>query len=390
MRRVFSVTLTLLVALVTVVLGNRRTGFARGEEAAAPIGPAAPKSSDRDPGAGKSPLVFKGRIFSRLAFEKIDGGASDGSLDLSVPSARLGFRYKATDVLFIETEVDLSSSPILKDAIIEGKWTWVSVTAGQFKVPISSIEMESPWKLPMARRGLLHDLLVDQMQIAGRRPGVAAEVYIGRGVLSPRLTVGAFQASYWDPKGSFKFAKEASLHNQSLAARLRLGSKRLEVGLNGELRSFLSDGMKAYNRFWTAGGDVTLDLSVWGYGLRAWVEGLAGSTWMDAKLWDDTFSTFLSARAIVALRIGGGTKGDGYVEPFATFGVLDPDRSVDRDVITEAVVGLNVGHWRRLRLTLQGEWIRVGINKPGYLAGEGRGPVAADATNVVMQVGAAF
>ena len=96
------------------------------------------------------------------------------SFDLSVPLARFGVRYRApVKWLSAEIEVDAADGFELLDAWIRARTETFSARAGQFKVPFSAIEIESSFDLPMVRRGLVHDILVDELEVAGRRPGIA-------------------------------------------------------------------------------------------------------------------------------------------------------------------------------------------------------------------------
>ena len=71
-----------------------------------------------------------------------------------------------------------------------------------------------------------------------------------------------------------------------------------------------------------------------------------------------------AVRSIAAYRFGGLEKGDVFVEPYGSIGVLDPDVDVVSDMAWEAAVGVNVGFWERGKLSLQGTTLGFQRNFP--------------------------
>ena len=151
--------------------------------------------------------------------------------------------------------------------------------------------------------------------------------------------------------------------------------------------------------FWTVSLDATGDFELERTGLRFWVDALGGTSWFDvtnqslgvtAESFAEDTNRFFSARALAAFRWGGLQTGAGYVEAFATGGVLEPDFSVVSDAFFEAMAGFNVGHWRETRLTFQVEHGRAGRNFPTQFFRPFGDVVLARFTAVVLQAGAAF
>ena len=141
-------------------------------------------------------------------------------------------------------------------------------------------------------------------------------------------------------------------------------------------------------RYWTAGADVYYDRVFDNGGLRFWLEGMSGSSWYEhaSKPPDGKDAIFVAARATVAYRFGGTADEAFYVEPYALGSVLDPDAQVTADHLYEGVVGVNVGYWRRARLSLQGEINKGQRNFPaGYFVGP-----PPDRQAVILQAGVAF
>src|SRR5258706_6010556 len=139
-----------------------------------------PDNADKADKPKRHDVQLKGRVLALIELshrhETIVGG--DGqleernrdALDLSLQSARFGVEYRSP-LRWIsgQVELEVAGKPRVKDAFVEaGKRFFVK--AGQFKVPSARLELDSPWTLPLARRGLLHDLMTDWLDIAGRRP----------------------------------------------------------------------------------------------------------------------------------------------------------------------------------------------------------------------------
>ena len=152
----------------------------------------------------KHDLRLKGRVFAlaelshrRETVVDVDAGLvtrDRDALDLSLQSARFGVEYRAPlRWLSAEVELEVAGKVRAKDAFVQAGRT-AFVKAGQFKVPGAALELDSPWTLPLVRRGLVHDLMTDWMDIAGRAPGVAVG-YRSKGRLEPRIVLSVCQGS---------------------------------------------------------------------------------------------------------------------------------------------------------------------------------------------------
>ena len=162
------------------------------------------------------------------------------SFDLAVPLARFGVHYRSPlKWLSAQVEVDVAEGIELLDAWMLARNENLSVRAGKFKMPFSAIEMESSFTLPMVRRGLVHDILVDELEVAGRRPGVAFGAR-SRGDFRPSLVLGAFQGSvltHEDPGDrDVELMSERALDAQSLVARAEARVWDVTLGVNYEHR----------------------------------------------------------------------------------------------------------------------------------------------------------
>jgi hypothetical protein len=350
--------------------------------------------------AAKHDLRLKGRIFvlGELSHRRETVVGSTGALeernrdalDLWLRSARVGLDYRSPlRFLRAQVEIEATRKPRLKDAYLQaGKKFFVK--AGQFKLPSPALEQHSSWHLPLARRGMLHDLMTDWLDIAGRAPGVAVG-YHGRSKLKLRLTLGAFQGSTLKQvvpgDRDVKLIDHASLTAQTYAARAQMSLASVQIGAWYEQRvGSIETG--AYSHFATFGLDAGLSQKLGGGTLRVWLDASGGeSLYVNAdKPGDDPYPWFAAGRALVGYRFGGEGFAQSYVEPFGFLALLDPDTQVVSDFVSEAAVGVAVGFWEHARLTLQAEMTDGQRNFPnGFL--DNQNP---DHMSLVLLAGASF
>lgn len=352
-------------------------------------------------------IEIHGRVFARatLSTREVVGSRAStprvrvNALDLSLPSARLGFDYQSPlKWLAASLEAELTDRSAIKDGFVRARKRFVTVKAGQFKMPISALTLESAFSLPMVDRGLLHDYVTDDLQVGGRRIGVSVEVHDrdAETGLRPTLTVGAFQGSARDQDGNLRDIEDETLEGQSYAARVELRPGNLTFGLSYQHRVgpevvlVVPEGMTprlgapgacvrpCTTHYFTFGVDAALDMEFSRTGLRLWLDGLAGRSWMESarkrldpeRSLDASFPVFGSLRGVVAFRVGGMTRRDLYVEPFAMAGVLDPDLAYARDHVAEWMLGVNVGRWKLARVGLEGSLYRGAARLPAALGGD--------------------
>lgn len=346
---------------------------------------------------------LKGRVLSRAEFDRSEIAGLDNmlqpvvrtvdSLDLSVPSARLSLRYQSPmEWLTAVAEIDIAGNPDMKDGYVQMKDSHFSLRFGQFRVPVAAQQGTSPWTLPFVRRGLIHDVLTERLDSGGRRPGIAFGWRDNSIGIRPHFIVGAFQGSELVREPT-RLERNTDLLNgtkfpgQNVVVRGEIEILGMELGAYYENR-IGSPALFTTYRYWTAGADLTFDHVFGNGGLRFWIDALAGSSWYElpTKTPDNKDPIFSVARALVAYRFGGIADESFYVEPFALAAALDPDADVTADLLYEGVVGVNVGYWKRARLTLQGEINKGQRNFPaGYFVGP-----PPDRIGVILQAGVAF
>ena len=346
---------------------------------------------------------LKGRVYARAEYDRGEQAGLDAnlqtirrtvdSLDLSVPTARLSFHYHAPmEWLTAVAEIDISGKPDMKDGYVQAKDAHWVARAGQFKVPVAAIEATSPWTLPTVRRGLIHDVLTDRMDYGGRRPGFIVGWRDRDLGLHPRLTIGAFQGSVLADDVT-PFERDTDLLNaqkfpsQSFVARGEIEVLSADIGAYYENRIGSPAFFQTY-RYWTTGADLYYDRVFENGGFRMWIDGMVGTSWYElaSKPYDGKDAIYTVARALLAYRFGGTTDESFYVEPYALGAALDPDTDVTSDLLWEGVLGVNVGYWRRARLSLQGEINKGQRNFPtGFFAGP-----PPNRLGVILQAGVAF
>lgn len=336
------------------------------------------KGKKKKADAPRGQIELGGRVFAGAAFVSREQALVDAtgvpverridSLDLELASARFKLEYQAPiEWLSAEIETELRGRPELKDAYVQARSKTYSARVGQFKMPFSAFALESPWTLPMTHRGAVHDMLSDVLQVAGRRAGVAFTARRREG-LKPKLELGAFQGSVLVDalSGDTDPAEERFFPAQHVAARFSVKIDDLVAGLNYQHR-MATPGLTDPEYYWTAGADLTLDLDWQTGGFRAWLEGIAGATWLEHpdKPEDGEDAQFVSLRLIAAPRFGGVAPHEFYVEPYVMGALLEPDAGgVVSDLLLEAAAGVNVGFWDLVRLGIQGEGVRAERNFP--------------------------
>lgn len=147
-----------------------------------------------------------GRVKARMSADERE----QYTRSLSIPSARVGL---AASMSHVDAEVtaDLSSKSILKDAFVRvaDGHKRLRLYAGQFKAPFLAREIESSWRLPVMRRGLVADYLVDTHDLGGRRLGLMGEAYL-KELWKLKVSGGVFEGAKDEDTG-LRASEDASL-----------------------------------------------------------------------------------------------------------------------------------------------------------------------------------
>jgi hypothetical protein len=337
-------------------------------------------------------LTFDGRVrfgaelrSRELRVGEVESRQKD--LELALVEARFGIEYRALGWLSLQLEADFAGNPEVKDAFVRVENKRLRGQFGQFKLPVSALAMESPWKLPVPERGFIQNILVEHVQMLGRRQGALGR-WRGGGKLKPELSLGLFQgwlANSQDPIEPDLNVDE-TFDSQNAVARLGARVLGIELGATGQRISTLV--ANRIRHFWVTGLDATADYDVPGGGARFWLEGFTGTTWRATS--DGTSQPkiqFFTARGVLAWRWGGEDDEQAYIEPFVLGAMLDPDLETHSDLIWETMLGVNAGAWKRFRVGLTGKLGGSGRGVPQQLF---VGNPVRDEKALELQVGAAF
>ncbi len=359
--------------------------------------PAVPEPGDEsEPLAGREKprsllqwknLELHGRFLGRLLSEQQTDGRQS---DLEAENARLELRFRPTRWLHAVVEYDQADGAELKDAYLALRPGPYEIRIGQFKPPVSPIELASRWDLPVSERGLLCDLLRYSFGIADHRPGLQLRGGRGRGLSA---TAGVFRASSvrGDRIGDEAFNNLAPDWGALKATgRIAWRGRNLSLGGSFDLRPAEPLPREGYQRFWTASGDLTWRTTR-RRGPELWAEGFLGTSWQDANAFDGKPATFLAGRALVGWRFGSRKRTGLRAEPYALLTVFDPDTSVRDDLLWEALAGLHLAGFGHLRLVLEAQHRSIARNAPLSLGLLPIGETPPCSRNrLVLQIGAAF
>jgi hypothetical protein len=353
------------------------------EKDAAPGGPAIEE---------EDALSFDGRVRmgAELRSRELRVGqvlSREKELRLALVEARFGLEYRALGWLSVQLEADFARSPELKDGFVRVENKHLRGQFGQFKVPVSALAMESPWKLPVPERGFIQAILNEHVQMIGRHQGALGR-WRGGGKLKPELSLGLFQG--WVANDLAPIVPdlnvEETLDSQNAVARAGARVLGIDLGLSGQRISTLV--ANRVRHFWVAGLDATADYDLSTGGARFWLEGFTGTTW---RATSDGLSQpkiqFFTARGVLAWRWGGQDKEQAYIEPFALGAMFDPDLETHSDVVWETMLGVNAGAWKRFRVGLTGKLGGSGRGVPQQVF---PGNTLRDEKALELQVGAAF
>jgi hypothetical protein len=344
-----------------------------------PAGAAPPEPPPPDAARPASRLGLKGRVELQARRDEKDGREPEETS--GIDSARIELRYERGRWLDAVLEVDVADGLELRDAFVLTGTRRLATRLGQFKPPISAVELDSGWTLPVLRRGIVHQVLEDHMRFTGRRPGVQLEASAGK-PLRPSLEIGVFQGL---APGGELLPRVGTLET-SVAGRASVRPGPLELGAFGALVG--TEPMPGFGigRYWAVGADAVLELEAAGFGFRAWADAHYGKSFYALGL-VGLDGMFAAGRAIAAVRWGGLDGGRPYVEAFGLAETVRFDLDTPGSTLSGAAVGLNAGLWKRLRLGIQVEERRSGTASPPLSDGGNR---LRDRRAFLVELGGSF
>lgn len=316
------------------------------DDAAAGEKPPADPDADVSANDSDSPwdnLELSGRVYFRAEGYHEDG--NDWLAQLSLPSARLGVKYKWKDRLAAKVSFEVRGS--VRDAYLDVALSpCLTLRAGRFKLPASAIERTSTWTLPSIDRPLGSDVLGGGLGVVGRNIGAGLIWDPGTGV---------------KPKVELMISQPFDIAGLPTAAGPRLLSEYGGVGvtLRGELEPVkdvvvgafaqtrtVNDGHGPIDRYWTGGVDLEAERG----GLRVWADAIGGTSQFGVT---DDPTPFVVAQAVAGWRHGGRKPGKRYVEPFVAGAYVNPDAHRKSNEVVQVAGGVAAGRWKRYRGQLQ-------------------------------------
>jgi hypothetical protein len=184
--------------------------------------------------------------------------------DFSIATARIEATWRPTRVLRAVIEVELSglaeeeaSSAMLRDANLRvAPMRALRLTVGQLKKPFSRVQLYGRAKLPLIRRGMVNDDLVEGLGFGGRDIGAQVDGRVGK-----RLRLG-YAAGIFNGAGVNQAENDLD-GSKDFAGRIEAEyGKVVSLGLNATHRTY--DRTPAPLLAATAlglGADLELDLS---------------------------------------------------------------------------------------------------------------------------------
>lgn len=303
-------------------------------------------------------LALDGRLFLEARAESPPGGPVRVEPSIDRARAKLGFQSGWLKAL-VELEL---TAPAIKDAYLRAKAGPIRVRLGRMKPPVSAIELESIWDLPIATRGLVHEVLADRLRIAEHATGAQIE-WRGRGRLDPAARLGAFTGK------SAAFVEAADGGGRQHVAPRTSGAVRFSLSTDAvAIGAFIAGSSEhhpasdARAQHYAVGADFIHALALGALSLRVWADAVFGTTFIDHNPFDEREATFAAGRAIASI---GRTRLEPLAfETFVMAEILDPALAIREDLGAELRGGVQLRPGERLRITLEASRSWLSRNTP--------------------------
>lgn len=326
-----------------------------------------------------------GRLFTRAqAFSESSptGVAAPWQSDLGVESARLSVDYQWREQLRAQVEYEAAKNG-LRDAFVQLELgSGLRLQAGRFKLPIGTVEQTSAWTLPTIERGMTADILDDGILVTGRRSAVALR-WRGEGAGRPSFEIAAAQLVRVADGDRDGLVRDGG--NLAVVARAEVRPCAMYTfAIAGSNRAV--DYVTGVERYWTGSLEAEVDLADAGHGLRLWGDAMIGESHLAFRDGAPR-TTFAAGHLIAGYRLGGADRNKPYVEPYVGGGWFNPRIDRKRDDVSELVVGLGGGRWKRWRAHAQVAYQNAKSARPVQLLGDRD---VNDRITVTAQLEAAF
>lgn len=328
-------------------------------------------------------LELSGRVYAR--FEAWDDDINDWLGEMSLPSARLGVKYKWKDRVAAKISFEVRGS--VRDAYVDVALSGcLTLRAGRFKLPASAIERTSTWTLPSVDRPIGSDVMGGSLGVVGRHIGAGLIWDPGVGI-KPKVEVTVSEP--FDVSGLPDSPVEGQRPLSDYAGAGVTVHGEIEPVDGVHLGAFAQNrqvynGKTAIQRYWTGGVDVEVERG----GLRLWADAIAGTGHFGITTAAPDPTPFVVAQTVLGWRQGGKKPGKRYVEPFVLAAYVNPDADRKDDELMQVAGGVAGGRWKRWRAQLQ-----VTSQQAGDLGVPDLGGVDvtyADRLSITTQLSAAF
>jgi hypothetical protein len=331
-----------------------------------------------------------GRVFARQTVSKVevtDDIATPWLWTQEVASGRLSVEYRHKKTLKTSVEVEFSNGDAtMKDVYVRWRpMRELTLQVGRFKKPISAVQLEGLWRLPVAERGLLSDLEFSgvTLPLGGRGDGI--QLAFDPKQLPFEVTLAVFQP---DLLVSIDATEELAA---DVYARVEFDvTDDVAWGVTLGAASYLEkpDKGQGFRHAPVSGTDLTISTR----GFRLWADVIIGLDTLPFALDVATIDlpcdtedmscppiefiadrgVFLATRAIASYRVK-------KVEPFVTVSLIDLNMKFKNDEARQYGVGVASKINKRLRWQLQLDRTTAADDAP-----------VGDTTRAMLQLGAAF
>jgi hypothetical protein len=283
--------------------------------------------------AGPISVEVQASLFARARLTHLRGASTQTQLALT--RARVGVDLRWKEYLRIVLEPDFAG-PEADPADVFAELSpirEVELLLGRAKVPFGALELESRWRLPSISRGLVNDIVADDIGIGGRRIGAKASLRLKDVALRPGVDLGAYRDSIDDRDT-----------DGALRLEIRPYFKGSELSVAGYARS-----NAGANASYGYAGAVAFTYDRHGFYLV--VEGMLVRAALLTPMGVAPENATLSAgRLLIAYAIGWK---DVAFEPYLGVEVLDPNARTHSDLGGAIRGGLNLRFLDVLRVGLE-------------------------------------
>lgn len=282
-------------------------------------------------------IDIEGALFARARHRRVPGQDPDNSFSLTRARIGLTLRYKKLVRITIEPDFAGGDADPADVFLQLRPVSYLDLRIGQHKSPYGLMELESRWRLPAQRRGLVSSVVRSRLGIGGRRLGLKARVRLKKLRLKPRFEMGAYRDTA-DDRGT-DGALFMSIRPFLKGAKLALAGYAKAEATSDQKYGYAGAISFLYNRkAWYVGAEFMI--------VRARLLSLDGTG-------ANQDATLYAARALLAYKI---KLSDFRLQPFVGFDGIDPNGRTRSDLGFSARGGLNLKFKKIIRTSAEVEY----------------------------------